>query len=172
MILLSLGVLYLRQLIRHPFGSGPSDFRVFVGGQGRCGQEGADSSGLESEEKLGLDTGVCWKPWGSVIFLEGMQTPSWKVTLDRFMWGLGNMGSFPGDSDGKESACNSGNLGSIPESGRSPGEGNGNPLRYFCLENSLDRGACWATDHGVAESQPHDWVTNTFITWGTWVRKE
>ena len=156
MILLSLGVLYLRQLIRHPFGSGPSDFRVFVGGQGRCGQEGADSSGLESEEKLGLDTGVCWKPWGSVIFLEGMQTPSWKVTLDRFMWGLGNMGSFPGDSDGKESACNSGNLGSIPESGRSPGEGNGNPLRYFCLENSLDRGACWATDHGVAESQPHD----------------
>ena len=48
---------------------------------------------------------------------------------------------FPGDSDGKESACNTGDLGLIPASGRSPGEGNGNPLQYFCLENSMDRGA-------------------------------
>ena len=44
-------------------------------------------------------------------------------------------------SDGKESACNAGDLGSIPELGRSPGEGNGNPLQYSCLENSMDRGA-------------------------------
>ena len=48
---------------------------------------------------------------------------------------------FPGASVDKESACNAGNLGSIPGSGRSPGEGNGNPLRYSCLENSMDRGA-------------------------------
>ena len=48
---------------------------------------------------------------------------------------------FPGGSDGKESACNAGNLGSIPGSGRSPGEGNGNPLQYSCLENSMDREA-------------------------------
>ena len=48
---------------------------------------------------------------------------------------------FPGGSDGKASAYNAGDLGSIPESGRSPGEGNGNPLQYFCLENSRDRGA-------------------------------
>ena len=48
---------------------------------------------------------------------------------------------FPGVSDRKESACNVGNLGSIPGSGRSPGEGNGNPLQYSCLENSMDKGA-------------------------------
>ena len=50
------------------------------------------------------------------------------------------------------SACNVGDLGSIPGSGRSPGEGNGNPLQYSCLENPMDRGAWWATVHGVAES--------------------
>ena len=48
---------------------------------------------------------------------------------------------FPGGSDSKESACNVGDLGSIPGSGRSPGEGNGNPLQYSCLENSMDEGA-------------------------------
>ena len=53
----------------------------------------------------------------------------------------------------KESACNVGDLGSIPGSGRSPGEGNGNPLQYSCLENSMDGGAWWATVHGVAKSQ-------------------
>ena len=47
---------------------------------------------------------------------------------------------FPGGSDGKVSACNEGDLGSIPGLGRSPGEGNGNPLQYSCLENSMDRG--------------------------------
>ena len=52
---------------------------------------------------------------------------------------------FPGGSDGKESACNVGYLGSIPELGRSPGGGHGNPLQYSCLENSMDRGAWWAT---------------------------
>ena len=60
---------------------------------------------------------------------------------------------FPGGSDGKGSARNSGDPGLIPESGRSPGEGNGNPLQYSCLENSMDGGACWATVHGVAKSQ-------------------
>ena len=48
---------------------------------------------------------------------------------------------FPGGSDGKESACNAGDPGSIPGSGRSLGEGNGNPLQYSCLENPMDRGA-------------------------------
>ena len=51
-----------------------------------------------------------------------------------------------------ESACNAGDLGSIPESGRSPGEGNGNPLQYCCLENPMDRRAWWAIVHGVAKS--------------------
>ena len=60
---------------------------------------------------------------------------------------------FPGGSDGKESACNSGDLGLIPGLGRSPGEGNDYPLQYSGLENSMDRGAWWAIVHGVAKSQ-------------------
>ena len=48
---------------------------------------------------------------------------------------------FPGGSDGKESACNAGDVGLIPESGRSPGGGNGNTLQYSCLDNPLDRGS-------------------------------
>ena len=58
--------------------------------------------------------------------------------------------SFPGGSDSKESACNAGDPGSIPGSGRSPGEGNGDPLQYSCLENPMDRGAWQATVHGIA----------------------
>jgi len=60
---------------------------------------------------------------------------------------------FPGGSDGKEYACNAGDLGLIPGSGRSPGEGNGNPLHYSCLENSMERGAWQSILHGVAKSQ-------------------
>ena len=60
---------------------------------------------------------------------------------------------FPGGSDGKASVYNVGDLGSIPGSGRSPGEGNGHPLQYYCLENPMDRGAWWATVHGVAKSR-------------------
>ena len=57
-----------------------------------------------------------------------------------------------GGSDGKASACNAGDLGSIHGSGRSPGEGNGKPLQYSCLENSRDRGSWRATVLGVSES--------------------
>ena len=60
---------------------------------------------------------------------------------------------FLGGSDGKESACNVGDVGLIPGLERSPGEGNGNPLQYSCLENSTDRGAWWATVQGVAKSR-------------------
>ena len=59
---------------------------------------------------------------------------------------------FPGGSDGKESACSARDLGEIPGSGRSPREGNDNPLQYSCLENPRDRGAWQATVHGVAKS--------------------
>ena len=59
---------------------------------------------------------------------------------------------FPCSSVSKESACSAGNLGLIPGLGRSPGEGNGNPLQYHCLENLKDRGAWWAA-HGVVKSQ-------------------
>ena len=57
-----------------------------------------------------------------------------------------------GGSDGKGSACNAGDLGLIPGSGRSPGEGNGNPLQYSCLENPMDGGGWQATVHGVTKS--------------------
>ena len=64
-----------------------------------------------------------------------------------------------GGSDGKESACSAGDLGSIPGSRRSPGEGKGYPLQYSCLENRRDRGAWWATAHGVAKSwTPLKWL--------------
>ena len=60
---------------------------------------------------------------------------------------------FPGGSEDKVSACNfAEDPGSIPGLGRSPGEGNGNPLQYSCLENPMDGGAWWATAHGVAKS--------------------
>ena len=55
---------------------------------------------------------------------------------------------------GKESTCNAGDSALIPGSGRSPGEGNGNPLQYSCLQNSMGRGAWWATVHGVTKSRP------------------
>ena len=60
---------------------------------------------------------------------------------------------FPGGSVSKESASNAGDPGSIAGLGRSPGEGNGSPLQYSCLENLMDRGAWWATIHGVTKSR-------------------
>ena len=60
---------------------------------------------------------------------------------------------FPGGSEVKVSACNAGDPGLIPESGRSPGEGNGSPFQYSCLENPMDGGAWWATVHRVAKSR-------------------
>ena len=58
---------------------------------------------------------------------------------------------FCGGLDGKEFACNAGDPGSIPGLGRAPGEGKGYPLQYYGLENSMDRGAWWATVHGVGK---------------------
>ena len=60
---------------------------------------------------------------------------------------------FPGGSDGKKSARSAGDPDSIPGSGKSPGEGNGKPFQYSCLENPLDRGAWQATVHGVARAR-------------------
>ena len=65
---------------------------------------------------------------------------------------LKNISDFPGGSDGKASACNVGDLGSIPGLGRSPGEGNGNSLQYSCLEKSMDGGAWQATVHEISKS--------------------
>ena len=68
------------------------------------------------------------------------------INLDSQRMGL------PGGSDGKELACNMREPGSIPGSGRSSGEGNGNPLQYSCLENPMDKGSWWVTVHGVTKS--------------------
>ena len=68
------------------------------------------------------------------------------------IYDLGIVIFVPGGSEVKASACNEGDLGLIPGLGRSPGEGNGNPLQYSCLENPMDGGAWWATVHGVAKS--------------------
>ena len=78
------------------------------------------------------------------------------------------MDIFEGNySEVKASACNAGDLGSIPGLGRSPGEGNSNPLQYSCLENPMDRGAWWATVHGVAKSRTRlSDFTFTFILLG------
>ena len=70
-----------------------------------------------------------------------------------YLIGFTKIKGFPGGSDGKASACNVGDAGSISGSGRSPGEGNGNPLQHTCLENPMDGGAWWAAFCGVAKSQ-------------------
>ena len=62
------------------------------------------------------------------------------------------LGHVSGGSDGKVSTCNAGDLGSILGSRRFPGEGNGTPLQYSCMENTMDREAWWATDHGVTNN--------------------
>ena len=75
------------------------------------------------------------------------------VMPEKFDFYSKRMRDFPGGSDSKASAYNVGDLGSIPGSGRSSGEGNGNPLQYSCLENPTDARAWWATVHGVTKSR-------------------
>ena len=79
-----------------------------------------------------------------------LESQLWSIWY--IIYTLSCSGRFPGGSDGKASACNTGDPGSIPGSGRYYGEGNGNPLQYSCLENSMDGEAWWATVHGVAKS--------------------
>ena len=94
------------------------------------------------------------KPWGKAFF---------GSMFGVFLWG----GSVVARR--KAFACNAGDLGSFPGSGRSSGEGNGNPLQYSCLENPLDREAWQATVHGIAKSQTRlsDFTFGAFL-WGPW----
>ena len=73
------------------------------------------------------------------------------------------MTGFPGGSDGEESAGNAGDLGSVPGSGRCPGEGNGNPLQYSCLENSMEREAWQATVHSITELNRIEQLTHAHM---------
>ena len=88
-----------------------------------------------------------WETWFQSLGWEdllekGMATDSSILALPAKKKGSKKyFGDFPGGSDGKASTCNAGDLGLIPGSGKSPGEGNGNPLQYSFLENSMDRGA-------------------------------
>ena len=75
-----------------------------------------------------------------LVLTEGLNNINLKLALAKSICKQLN-NSFPGGSDGKASACNVGDPGSIPGSGRSPGEGNGNPLQHSCLENRMDGGA-------------------------------
>ena len=84
------------------------------------------------------------------IHTEQLEAPQVCNTLPPF---LPLSCGFPGGSEVKASASHAGDPGSIPGSGRSPGEGNGNPLQYSCLENPMDRKAWWATVHGVPKSR-------------------
>ena len=90
------------------------------------------------------------------IFLPWWHRLSWVTPMPllgrKMMCMCASCMGLPDGSDIKESACDSGDWGSIPGSGRSPGEGNGNPLQYSCLGNSMDRGAWRVTVHGVARS--------------------
>ena len=90
----------------------------------------------------------CRPPGSSVLGISQARILEWVAIPFCKSYILG----FPGGSDGKASACNTGDPGSIPRLGRFPGEGNGNPLHYSCLENSMDGGVWWATVHGVSES--------------------
>ena len=94
-------------------------------------------------------------------FLRKKKKKSTKTTKINLVGGSGGqyieasyrLPGLPGDLYGKESACNAGDQGSIPGSGRYPGERNGNPLQYSCLENPMDRETWWATVHGVTKSR-------------------
>ena len=77
----------------------------------------------------------------------------WEIGIDIYTLLCIKQQGFPGGSEVKASACNAGDPGLIPELGRSPGKGNGNPLQYSCLENPMEGGAWQATIHGVAKSQ-------------------
>ena len=81
-------------------------------------------------------------PWCRLLSI-GSQRVEHDLATSLSLWG------FPGGAEVKVSACSVGDLGSIPGSGRSPGEGNGNPLQYSCLGNPMDGGAWWATVHGL-----------------------
>ena len=90
--------------------------------------------------RISIQNGFCVASW----LVADSQAPLHSQVLQFLLLLSGCLretGCFPGGSDGKESACNSGHLGSIPGSGGSPGEGSGNPLQYSCLRNSVDRGA-------------------------------
>ena len=129
-------------------------------------QQVTSKSGFRSERNIGIET-KCWFRW--LYF--------WETGLYRIRRGPNYILGFPGVSDSQESACNVGDPGSIPESGRSPGEGNSNPFQHSCQENPMD-----CIVHGVADSQTRlsdfhftslpvitqDWFPMGLLWWLRW----
>ena len=143
-----------------------------------------------------LSTAMCaglepWVHWQNIpsfngvgssieFFIQNNSSVSWETEIWVQILVSPLTTGLPCGSDSKESACNAEDLGSIPLSGRSPGEGNGNPLQYSCLENSMPRGAWWAIVHGMTEqltlslSSLTSPSSNSLYVWGSvspWVRK-
>ena len=103
------------------------------------------------------------KTGSDILAVRENELPPVKVNSIYFWWRQTGRTQLLGlccGSDGNESVCNAGDPSLIPGLERSPGEGNGNPLQESCLENPTDRGAWWATAHGIARVR-RDWVTNT-----------
>ena len=98
--------------------------------------------------------------WVVYPFSRGSSLPRNWTRVSCISGGFFTNWGFPGGSEVKVSACNAGNLGSVPGLGRFPGEGNGNLLQYSCLENHMDGGAWWAT-MGLQRVR-HDWATSLY----------
>ena len=98
--------------------------------------------------------------FGDLLFQRCLKTTVMKTEIENLM-------GFPGGSDNKEPACNAGDLGLIPGSGRTPGEGNGYPLQYSCLEDSMDRRVWQVTVQEVTESRTRlndfHWARSNFV---------
>ena len=100
---------------------------------------------------------MMWQESGETVDAEPYQ--GWShMGLESKIGRLPALSGFPGGSDSKESGCKAGNLGSIPGSGKSPGEGNGHPQQCSCLENSMSRGDLQSTAHEISESDTTEWL--------------
>ena len=117
-------------------------------------------SGVGAQREKALHYKGCWGQNEVAFFFSFELLTTWSRLIEQFLvWGSPLSDCFPCSSVSKESACNVGDLGSIPGSGRSPGKGNGNPLQYSCLENLMDTRAWKVTVYGVARVGCN-WATN------------
>ena len=132
----------------------------------RVGHDWSDLAACPVLYKSNTCCCCCWNYLKALYFIY-MENMTWDLKIKSYLYQwqssihscgcnnravCSNLGFLDG-SGSKESACNAGDLGSIPRSGRSPGDGNSNPLQYSDLENSMDRGAWWTTAHEVSRSQ-------------------